>query len=191
MIDLLVGTVEEIGKSYVIVLVNGIGYRCEASVVTLSKLVIKEEVVLYTRMVVRENSLNLYGFYSKDERSMFDLLTTVSGVGPKVGIDLLSTINSMELKNAIILGDENLLTSAPGIGKKTAGRIILELKDKIGKLQLLENYETTVASSSEKEEIEALIGLGYNRFEAVEALKSVPQGSVSTRIRDALKILGR
>ncbi|MDO5713205.1 MAG: Holliday junction branch migration protein RuvA [Tissierellia bacterium] len=194
MIDFIKGKIHTIGEDFVVLEQNGIGYHITSTSWTLSRLQEGDIAMLYTVMVVREDGIYLFGFAHQDERIMYQLLTTVKGVGPKVAINALSGISVSDFRQAILSDNHKLLQQAPGIGKKTAERIILELRDKISK----ESFESHIEVSDnlspknkEKEEaIEALISLGYTYGEASRALHEIPDHwDVSKQIREGLKIL--
>ncbi|MFH0846748.1 MAG: Holliday junction branch migration protein RuvA, partial [Chloroflexota bacterium] len=133
MIASLQGKLEAIYTGFVVINVNGIGYQVFVPVRTLAELGgAGSEVKLYTHLHVREDNLSLYGFATPEELRLFETLLTVSGIGPKLGLALLSTMSAEQTIMAIASGDADLLRGVPGIGKKTAERIVLELKDKIG-----------------------------------------------------------
>ena len=137
---------------------------------------------------MRENALDLYGFATKEEWNFFELLLTVSGIGPKSAMAILSVASPATIKQAIVTDDSSRLTKVSGIGKKTAEKIVLELKDKVG----IGSIESTRALSSDEGALEAMRSLGYSQSEAREALRAVPsefQG-VNDRLREALRILG-
>lgn len=153
------------------------------------------EVKLYTSMMVREDAMSLYGFSNKDELRLFELLITVNGVGAKAGMSIMSTLSPTELKLAIAAGDAKAISAANGIGKKTAERIILELKDKVeipASLPETEGLATTIAYSDERNEaVNALIALGYSKNEAASAIGSVAENGLTCEeyIKKALKNL--
>lgn len=181
------------------VIENGaIGYRVYTSQYSMAKLnEDMDNVILYTQMIVREDDISLCGFASRQELKMFELLKTVKGVGTKVALGILSTIPFVELANILISADVNNLTKAPGIGKKTAQRIILELKDKVNKSIAIEEGSMVKGSSNfimsmnaNDEVIEALLTLGYGKSEAQEVVSRVDSDlSVEDKIKEALKLL--
>ena len=195
MIDFLRGTVTEINNKYIVVETNFIGYMINMSEIEIRELSPDDDVKIYTRLVVREDSLTLYGFLTRDVRRVFDLLTTVSSIGPKVGIGVLSNLSIADIIKAIRTSNIDSLTQAPGIGKKTAQRIILELKDKVSEfdIHIEDEKETEIVNEDAKgPAVEALISLGYNKYEAQKALKSVDENlEISKMIKEGLKNLGR
>ncbi len=196
MIDFLKGTISKVSLKYIILECGNIGYLVNMSENQTRELMTGEEIKIYTRLILREDSATLYGFLDEEYRELFDLLTTVSSIGPKVGIGVLSALHLNEIVGSIRKSDIDVLTRAPGIGKKTAQRIILELKDKISDFTFEdreESIEDTLSDKGLKEPaIEALISLGYNEFEARKALSNVDENlEISKMIKQALKNLGR
>lgn len=196
MIDFIVGEITDIFDNDVVILNNNVGYSVKMPLRDINELKIGNTEKIYTRMIVREDDISLYGFFDSDTRILFDLLTSVSGIGPKVGIGILSSLNNSDIRASIISDDAKVLTSAPGVGKKTAERIILELKDKISKFEFKDNIKIESVSldnsNDDDSAIEALVTLGYNKYEAKDALKNIDKSlDISKRIKEALKLLGR
>lgn len=195
MYEYIKGTYEGMTKDYIIVENNGIGYKVFTSGSTLAKTPkIGEEILLYLQQVVREDFIGLYGFLTKDELNMFKLLLTINGVGAKAALSLLSISNVTNLKYAIFSGDEKTITKAPGIGKKMAQRIILELKDKVKSEEFInaDNIDADVQENTgaASEALEALIALGYSEKEAQKAVSSIDnKDSLENIIKNALKFL--
>lgn len=199
MYEYIRGRYKGINKDYIIVENNGIGYKIFTSGATMSSMPkIDEEVILYIEQIVREDFLGLYGFNSKEELEMFKLLISINGVGSKAALSLLSISRINNLRYAIMMGDDKHLCKAPGIGKKTAGRIILELKDKIKKEDLVEGIENAgdfqdmipENASNISEALGALLALGYSEKEAEIALKKVDKAdSLENIIKNCLKVL--
>lgn len=196
MYEYIKGKYIGINKDYVIVENSGIGYKIFTSGATMSSLPkCGEEIMLYLEQIVREDFLGLYGFDSKDELEMFKLLLTVSGVGPKAALSLLSISRVNNLKYAIMTGDEKHICRGIGIGKKTAARIILELRDKLKPDELLDNMVDVNTMGNENvmvlsEALSALLALGYSEKEAEKALKNINKDdSVENIIKNALKAL--
>lgn len=194
MYEYIKGIFVGMNKDYIIIDNNGIGYKIFTSGSTIAKMPkTNEMVILYLQQIVREDFIGLYGFLSKDELNMFNLLLTINGIGAKASLSLLSISTIDNLKYAILTGDEKTLTKAPGVGKKTAQRIILELKDKIElkdfiKDSNMENQQ--VFNRSLDEALEALVSLGYSEKEAEQALKMVPaEESLENIIKSCLKYL--
>ena len=199
MYEYIKGYYKGINKDYVIIENNDIGYKIFTSGATMAAMpMIDEEVKLYTKQVVREDFLGLYGFESIEELDMFNLLLSINGVGAKAALSLLSISRINNLKYAIIMGDEKHLCRAPGIGKKTAGRIILELKDKLQKEELTEgkiNIDGFIEGLDEStnniaEALGALLALGYSEKEAESALKKINKtDTLENIIKSSLKVL--
>ena len=197
MIDFIRGTIEDISDSYVVLENFNKGYIIYMPYSELKTLEVNSELKIFTRLVLREDSVTLYGFIDKNARTIFDLLTSVSSVGPKVAMGILSDISIDKIIISIIDGDYKTLISAQGIGKKTAERIILELKDKVSKLGFnvsIDSINKEVQSIEIEDDpaIEALISLGYTKYEASNALKNVDKNiDLSLRIKEALRNIGR
>lgn len=199
MIDFVKGQVAYIEKEYIVISVGGIGYQI--FVPHPDQFTVEQPVQLFTHFVVREDSQLLYGFSTKDERDFFRLLLEVSGIGPKVGMQMIGGSDLAQTVHAIWSEDVKFLTRFPGIGKKTAGRIVLDLKDKLVKLGWTKRVSPTRSSvtppvSPQREEadvIEALMGLGYTEGEAqmfVSEARKEADHSLTTEewIRRALQI---
>ena len=199
MYEYIKGKYIGINKDYVIIENNGIGYKIFTSGATMAEMPkISEEVQLYLEQIVREDFIGLYGFKDREELDMFKLLISISGVGAKAALSLLSISRINNLKYAIIMEDDKHLCRAPGIGKKTAGRIILELKDKIKTdevsegVDIQQGFEDIAPSNSNAigEALGALLALGYSEKEAESALKKVNrQESVENIIKECLRVL--
>ncbi len=174
--------------------VGGVGLQVHCTPGTIAQLRIGTPTTLFTSMVVREDSLTIYGFADTDERDMFELVQTASGVGPKVAQAMLAVLDPDRLRQAIGQGDLATLTSVPGIGRKGAERIVLELKDRVGVMTIA----ATGAPVWRTQVHEALLGLGWSARDADAALERVsadlPPGAepdVSTVLRDALRTLAK
>lgn len=167
MISYIIGDVKAIFEDSFIIENNKIGYRINTSIATLQSLELNNEYKIYTVLNVRENDMSLYGFYSLEELEVYELLVSVSSIGPKNAISILSTLSVNEIKRAIVNNDINYLTKAKGIGKKTASRIILELVDKVKSMGIIESHDEIVTKPNENPDFEvakeALINLGYQR----------------------------
>lgn len=198
MYEYIKGKYMGINKDYIVVENSGIGYKIFTSGATMSsEPECGEEVILYVEQIVREDFIGLYGFDSKEELAMFKLLLTVNGVGPKAALSLLSISRLNNLKYAIMTGDEKHICRGVGIGKKTAARIILELKDKLQPDELLDiavdsnednNGENNLMAVSEV--LSALIALGYSEKESEKVLKTIDKTeTVENMIKNALKAL--
>jgi holliday junction DNA helicase RuvA len=193
MIHRLRGQLVEKDPEGVVLDVGGVGYRASASLSTVRSLPsIGEECVLHTRMVVREDAMLLFGFASRDERAAFDALTAVSKIGPKLALAVLSSMSPPEVAEAVARGDVLKLSSVPGLGRKTAERLVLELR---GKDLAALGPEPAVAGDSGggpyMEARDALSTLGYSLEEAERALNDVPpQATVEAYIKEALRRMG-
>jgi len=186
MIGSIRGKIISSGEKELIVETGGVGYKLSVSSDTLAKAQkISDEVSLWVHTHVREDALDLYGFLDKEELEIFEMLITISGIGPKGALAILGVASIDILKRAIKSGDITYLTKISGIGKKTAEKIVLELRDKISE------EKSGASLQGELDALEALKSLGYSQGEAREALKKIPPGSdTNTKIREALKILG-
>ncbi len=189
MIAQLTGNIVFTGNRYVVLEVGGVGYKVYMPLDTL-RLVGKKknDVKLWTHLAVREDAMDLYGFIEKTELEFFELLIGISGIGPRSALGIMSIAPVENIKKAVSSGDSSYLTKVSGIGRKTAEKIILELRDKLGAW-------TDAGSPELKEEsdaVEALQSLGYSQGEARDALKKVPHDISGTgkRVREALKLLG-
>lgn len=199
MYEYIKGRYIGINKDYVIIENNGIGYKIFTSGATMAEMPkVSEEVQLYLEQIVREDFIGLYGFKDREELEMFKLLISISGVGAKAALSLLSISRINNLKYAIIMEDDKHLCRAPGIGKKTAGRIILELKDKIKTdevsegVDIQQGFEDIAPSNSNAigEALGALLALGYSEKEAESSLKKVNrEESVENIIKECLRVL--
>ena len=190
MIGSLRGTVSGLIRGTVVVDVGGVGYRMHVTADTLTRLSEGQEVFMWTHMAVRETSQDLYGFLAKDDLIWFELLLTVSGIGPKSALNIVNAVDTDTLKSSIARGDAASLASAPGIGKKTAEKVVLELREKVGSI---ESKSGSAVSSAETDIIDALESLGYSPKEARETLRAIPPTAITTeeRIREAIKIASR
>jgi Holliday junction DNA helicase RuvA len=189
MIGSLSGTISAVRGGYVIVSVHGVGYKVAAVRSTLAILRAGDEVALWTHLVVREDVLDLYGFQNEEELRFFELLLTVSGIGPKSALAILDIATIETLRSAISGGNAGYLTNVSGIGKKTAEKIILELRDKVG----VSTEGSDASLRGDEDALEAMRALGYSAAEARDALKKVPAHieSGTERLREALKIMGK
>ncbi len=185
------GTLAEKSPPVVLVDVQGVGYEVNVPMSTFYNLpALGDRVSLLTHFVVREDAQLLFGFLSADERSTFRLLLRISGVGPRTALAVLSGLSVAELAAAVAAQQPGRLVKVPGIGKKTADRLLLELKDKLA--PAIGGTHTSVASDAQADIVQALIALGYNEREAAAALKALPADvSVSDGIKQALKALSR
>lgn len=196
MFAYLIGTVAEVSQESLVLEVNRIGYhiRIPASAVSLLPPV-GEEVKIYTYTSVREDAIALFGFLRKDDLEMYRQLINVSGIGPKAGLSVLSVLSADEIRLAVISQDEKAIAKAPGIGRKTAQRIILELKDRISLEDAFspgEEAATSMAAAGQgasgqarQEAVEALTALGYSASDALRAVNAAAQEEMD--VEDLLK----
>lgn len=196
MIAWLSGKVIDWSTMNLIVLdVNGVGYAVETTTPTYTILSTERQTVnLFIQTIVREDAINLYGFLEQEERTLFKALIKVNGIGPKSAIGILSTISPSMLIQCIQLQDKTMLTKLPGVGKKTAERLLIEMQD-ILKNQLLlpVDYVALPEAQAATEALSALEALGYRRFEALEALKKFKSENLDSQglIKKALQVLAK
>lgn len=190
MIAHLEGKIIHNTDKFFIIDVNGVGYKAFMVPSTLSSYKLGDEISIWTYMAVRENSTDLYGFVSKEEMNFFDLLLNVSGVGPKSALSILGLAPTETLKKAIATGDITYLNKVSGIGKKTAERIIVELRDK---LLSYKGEESSSELNEESDILEALKALGYSQSEARDAFNRIPPEIKDTKdkIKEALKFINK
>jgi Holliday junction DNA helicase RuvA len=186
------GVVAIVTSTYLVLDVAGVGYRVHAGPATLGAVSLGGRARLHTHHLVREDSQALYGFRSTEELAFFELLTTVSGVGPKVGLAIVSSRPVAELQLAILQGDEAVLTAVPGVGKRLAGRIVLELREKVAAAGVGARGE----GGGESEVVAALESLGYTSREGREAARAAvarlpAEASLEDRVKEALRALRR
>jgi Holliday junction DNA helicase RuvA len=189
MIASLKGKIEYLKNNYAVINVNDVGYKVFLSAYIFGKIAGAAEVSLFIYTYVREDTLALYGFLNVEELEMFELLISISGIGPKAATGILSIATPKTIKTAILNEDPSILTKVSGIGKKTAERVILELKNKVADISTGDKEEATV----DVDAIEALIMMGYSNAEARDALKDIPLDikDVGQRVKLALKALGK
>jgi Holliday junction DNA helicase RuvA len=200
MISFLKGTIQDLTDQSIIVDVHDIGYELLASTQTLEELECYKDVKLHTYLNVREDEMTLFGFYSKDELTMFKLLIKVNGVGPKAALSILSTLDTNNLRYAILAGDSKAISKAKGVGAKTAERILIDLGDKVSSEDLFEHIQmpdscVTIPKLSEisavqTEVMEALEMLGYSAKVAKLAISEVESSEsmdTETLLKETLK----
>ncbi len=188
MIASIEGKVASTGRDHAIIVAGGIGYKIFVPFPTLERLDTNENAFLHTTLIVREDSMTLYGFATVTEQELFEILLTVNGVGPKLALAILSTLSLDSLKNAVIGERPDILTRVPGIGKKTAQKIVIELKDKL-KLGL-DTAPVAAFDDLNSDVLDALVALGYSIVEAQTAIQSLPPNapaSVEERVRMTLQ----
>ena len=198
MIAYIKGKLEVKTKDYIIIDVNGIGYKIFMSDTSINELEKGKEVKIYTYMRVREDDISLYGFLNNEELVTFELLISVGGIGAKSAISILSNITPSKFALAVITNDINTLKKLPGIGAKTAQRIILELKDKMKTDNAIETEDTTIKTAIKldnkaNDAIEALCVLGYTRKDVETVLGKIDTQTLTVEeiIKQGLKYLGR
>jgi holliday junction DNA helicase RuvA len=180
-------------RDALVVSVGGVGYLVYVPEATLTKLREGDQVLLHTTLVVREDSMTLYGFRTIAEKEIFEIVTTVSGVGPRLGMAILSTMSAENLRNAIASERDEMLTRVPGIGKKTAKKIVFELKEKLTTRDAVPLADVFGDENVNSDVMDALIGLGYSVVEAQRAIQGLPPDApddTGERIRLALQSLG-
>jgi Holliday junction DNA helicase RuvA len=192
MLAFLSGKILNKGRGFIILNVNNVGYKVFVNSAIYAALDIGQSAEFYTHQNVREDALDLYGFKSMEELEFFELLISISGIGPKSALGVLTIASLPDLKEAIARGDSSLLTKVSGIGKKTAERVVLELREKVlsAGREVSNGQNTGIMASGD--EIDALMALGYSMMQAREALKKVDPKLVDSgkRIKDALQKLG-
>ena len=191
MIASVEGIVASKRKNSLVVVVNGMGYEVFVTDAALTKAREGDVLLLHTTLVVREDALTLYGFVTLPEKEIFEVITTVSGVGPRLGLAILGTMSADNLRNAIASEQDDMLTRVPGIGKKTAKKIVFELKDKLLSRDAvpITGFEDDINADV----LDALVMLGFSVVEAQTAIQSLPPDApdeVDERIRLALQSLG-
>ncbi|MDF2949668.1 MAG: Holliday junction ATP-dependent helicase ruvA [Sedimentibacter sp.] len=197
MISFIRGEIIKKGLDYIILDNNDIGYYINTSFSTLNKVREGERVLLQTYMHIREDIIALYGFLTTDEIELFRKLISVNGVGPKAGLSVLSTYEHNTIREIILKNDAERMSKAPGIGKKTASKIILELKDKVGSLDSLgtsaEEMSSLIIDSESSDLLNALTALGFNSYEAKKTLDKIDfNGKTENEIiKEALKNINR
>ena len=193
MISSLRGQVQHVGLDHAVVEVGGVGFAVQATPSTLAGLRRGEEAQLATTLVVREDSLTLFGFADAEARELFGLLQTVSGIGPRIALATLAVLEPDKLRHALAEGNITVLTQVPGIGKKGAERLIIELRDKVG--QLPSAAAPAQHSQTRDHVVEALLGLGFPAKAAESTVDAVladnPDQSTAAVLRRALSTLGR
>ncbi|NLY21671.1 MAG: Holliday junction branch migration protein RuvA [Tissierellia bacterium] len=198
MYDYITGKIVDTGLNYVVIENNGIGYRVNISANSIHNLETQEDgnSKVYTELIIRDDSHQLYGFSNVEERQVYNLLTTVSGVGPKVAIGILSGLSYPSIVSAVLSDDAKTLTSAPGVGKKTSERIVLELKDKFEKLDIdldIEVVEIVETTDEMSVAMDALNSLGYSKYEVNGVIDHLDVESLNAEdiIREVLKLLSK
>ena len=199
MISFIKGKLVHIYENVIIVENNGIGYEIFVPVSVIGNMpLVGSEVMIYTYMHVREDALQLFGFLDRDTLEIFKLLITVSGIGPKGAIGVLGTLSADDIRNAVMAEDAKTIAKAPGIGAKTASKVVIELKDKLKMRDVAENISSEIdgqqsifddggSKQAVSDAIEALVSLGYSATEATKAVRKADAGDDVT-VEELLKL---
>jgi Holliday junction DNA helicase RuvA len=191
------GPVEDKGEGWVVVTVGGLGVLASVPASTSDDLTVGQPAALYTHLHVREDALQLFGFASREDLTLFEHLISVSGVGPRVALGLLSALDAAQLATAIVSGQSNELRKVPGVGQKTAERIVLDLRDKVqppaAGVDVAPRGKPSEAETADRDVIAALMALGYSQNEAAEAAAKLPdpEAPLEDRVRTALGYFAR
>lgn len=180
MYEYIIGKVVGIKEDYIVLDNNGIGYKIFTSKNSLLNLMVEEQITMYIYYNQRDDGVFLYGFITEEELNMFNMLLLVSRIGPKVGLSVLSTLTPNQIKLAILNKDHKTLSTVPGIGKKTAERVILELKDRVKKDDIKEETDLVQDMSKVETGIDALMSLGYTRGEIMETINKMDISKMET-----------
>ena len=197
MIAMLTGTVEYVDENSAVIDTGGVGYRAYMSPANLSRISAGQQVKIHTFLRVAEGIMDLYGFLTREELSMFKLIISVSGAGPKAGLAVLSVMTPAQLALSVVTDDYKSITKAQGVGPKLAQKIVLELKDKVKNNDLVgnsvsESIDFAVPANSGNDAVEALMVLGYSQGEAMRAVASAGEGlSTEEAIKKALLFLAK
>lgn len=195
MIHFIHGTLADLNADYAVVDCGGMGFKIGISLTTASALspMVGKDVLLYTHLAVSEDNMALYGFSQEDEQKLFTKLITVSGIGPKAGISILGTLSPDDLRAAVANGDAKAISRAPGVGLKTAQKLIIELK---GKINLAESDDTAISSGADGEKVsqvvDTLVLYGFPRAKVAETVKKLDNSlPLEELIAQTLRILGK
>ena len=194
----LTGKLIMLSRERAVISCGGVGFNCRITETTYRELAGSQgEVTLFTHLNVREDALDLFGFYNREELELFKLLTAVSGIGPKAGVSILSSLSPQKLTLAVMSGDYKAISSAQGVGAKTAQRVVMELKDKLGRSDIdlpndIKGAGAISASENAADAVVALEALGFQRSEASLAVGRLDSGlDTETLIKQALKLLSK
>lgn len=187
MYEYIKGALEEAAPTYAVVECGGIGYYVNISVNTYSQISSAREVLLYLHLIVREDAHLLYGFFSKEERTLFRQLISVSGIGANTASVMLSSMTVKEIAGAIMTENVNAIKSVKGIGLKTAQRVIIELKDKVGVVGAAEEMNFGTASTIKDEALAALVMLGFVKAQAAKVLDKIVASGGITSVEELIK----
>ena len=185
MIGYLKGNIVSAKPTKLLIDVNGVGYLVNISINTFEKISDQPSVSLFIHTNVKEDSITLFGFYAESEKEMFELLISVNGIGPKIALSILSGIRIDELKNAILTSDISRISAVPGIGRKTAERLILELRNKVD--QVKEEGAIAIPYSLKNEAILALSTLGYNNKNSEKIVRDILTAEPDSSLEDLIK----
>jgi holliday junction DNA helicase RuvA len=185
MIGFLSGSIISIKPTKLLLNVNGVGYLINISINTFENISDKKDVSLHIYTSVKEDSISLFGFYAETEKEMFELLISVSGIGPKLALSVLSGIHVDDLKTAIEAGDISRIIAIPGVGRKTAERVVLELRSKVDKISEMESKG--ISYSIKSEAVSALTTLGYNYKQAENAVRNILSSSKDISLEELIK----
>lgn len=188
MYEYIKGNLTEVAPTYAVVECGGMGYYVNISVNTFSQISAMEKVMLYLHQIVREDALLLYGFFSKEERTIFRQLISVSGVGANTASVMLSSMTVKEIAGAILTENVNAIKSVKGIGLKTAQRVIIELKDKIANVGYAEEMNFGASSTLKEEALAALVMLGFVKGQASKVLDKIIAGGGITTVEQLIKL---
>jgi holliday junction DNA helicase RuvA len=189
MIAYLEGKIIKKGKDFVVVKTSGVGYKVFVNNAFISELITGEIAEFFVYNHITEQSNSLFGLKSEEEQEFFEMVLSVSGIGPKTALNVLASASIYEIKNSIASGDPSLLNKVSGIGPKTAERVVLELRNKIGHIEMNSHKESQMNGFASGDEIDALISLGYSMTQARDALRSIDKNVSDSgeRIKEALK----
>jgi holliday junction DNA helicase RuvA len=185
MIGFLSGSIISVKPTKLLLDVNGVGYLVNISINTFENISDKKNISLHIYTSVKEDSITLFGFYSETEKEMFELLISVSGIGPKLALSVLSGIQVDDLKKAIEAGDISRIIAIPGVGRKTAERVVLELRSKVDKIT--ETESKGISYSIKSEAVSALTTLGYNYKQAENAVREVLSSAKNISLEELIK----
>jgi len=185
MIGFLSGSIISIKPTKLLLDVSGVGYLVNISINTFENISDKKDISLHIYTSVKEDSISLFGFYAETEKEMFELLISVSGIGPKLALSVLSGIQVDDLKKAIEAGDISRIVAIPGVGRKTAERVVLELRSKVDKISEMESKG--ISYSIKSEAVSALTTLGYNYKQAENAVREVLNSSKDISLEELIK----
>lgn len=193
MYEYIIGKVKNIKEDYIVIENNGIGYRIFTSKNSLMDVEMEKILTMYIYFNLRDDGIYLYGFTTEEELYMFNMLQLVSKIGPRVSLNVLSTLSPNRIKLAILNNEPDILCNAPGIGKKTASRIILELKDRIDHPDIEEDSSLIESVDDVETAIHGLMSLGYTRAEILKVVKKIDTNKMDTEdiIREVLKRLSK